>query len=90
MPMTPPAPGEVSPGTPLKELQLIGSSIPVHVAARDKLTLSPQLIPTGERTPVEFPDPLPLKGVQLDDVFSNLKKWFFVYILLIISLLFCK
>jgi len=44
----------------------------VRVAARDKLALSPQLIPTGERTPVRFPDPLPLKGAQLDDVFSNL------------------
>jgi aldose 1-epimerase len=44
----------------------------VHVAAREKLTLSPQLIPTGERTPVQFPDPLPLKGAQLDDVFGNL------------------
>jgi aldose 1-epimerase len=44
----------------------------VHVAARDKLTLSPLLIPTGERTPVAFPDPMPLKGAQLDDVFSNL------------------
>jgi aldose 1-epimerase len=44
----------------------------VHVAAREKLTLSPQLIPTGERTPVQFPEPLTLKNVQLDDVFSNL------------------
>ena len=44
----------------------------VHVAAREKLTLSPQLIPTGERTPVQYPDPLTLKSVQLDDVFSNL------------------
>ena len=44
----------------------------VHVAAREKLTLSPQLIPTGERTPVQFPDPLTLKSVQLDDVFSDL------------------
>jgi aldose 1-epimerase len=44
----------------------------VHVAAREKLTLSPQLIPTGERTPVQFPEPLTLQNVQLDDVFSNL------------------
>jgi aldose 1-epimerase len=44
----------------------------VHIAAREKLTLSPQLIPTGERTPVQFSDPLTLKNVQLDDVFSNL------------------
>ena len=45
----------------------------VHVAARDKLTLSPQLIPTGERIPVPLPDLVSLGGVQLDDVFSNLK-----------------
>jgi aldose 1-epimerase len=45
----------------------------VHVAARDKLTLSPQLIPTGERTPVQLPDLVSLGGVQLDDVFGNLK-----------------
>ncbi len=45
----------------------------VHVAARDKLTLSPQLIPTGERTPVQLPDLVSLGTVQLDDVFSNLK-----------------
>jgi Galactose mutarotase and related enzymes len=44
----------------------------VHLAARDKLTLSSELIPTGERTPVQYPDPLPLKGATLDDVFSNL------------------
>ena len=44
----------------------------VHIAARDRMTLSPQLIPTGERTPVAFTDPLVLKGVQLDDVFTNL------------------
>ena len=44
----------------------------VHLAARDKLTLSAELIPTGERTPVPYPDPLPLKGVTLDDVFSSL------------------
>jgi len=44
----------------------------VHVAARERLTLSPQLIPTGERTPVQFSEPLTLKNVQLDDVFSNL------------------
>src|SRR5262245_45464647 len=44
----------------------------VHVAARDKLTLSPQLIPTGERTPVQLSGLVALGGVQLDDVFSNL------------------
>ena len=44
----------------------------VHLAARDRLVLSKMLIPTGERKPVEFPDPLPLAGVALDDVFGGL------------------
>jgi len=44
----------------------------VHLAARDHLVLSNLLIPTGERKPVSFADPLPLEGAQLDDVFSNL------------------
>ncbi len=44
----------------------------VHLAARDHLTLSRLLIPTGERTPVSNPDPQPLTGTQLDDVFSGL------------------
>lgn len=44
----------------------------VHVAARDHLELSPLLIPTGERKPVELPDPVSLATTQLDDVFSNL------------------
>lgn len=46
----------------------------VHVAARDKYTLSPQLIPKGGSTPLTIADPLPLKGTQLDDVFGNLKR----------------
>jgi aldose 1-epimerase len=44
----------------------------VHLAARDHLVLSKELIPTGERKPVEFPDPVSLSGTQLDDVFSGL------------------
>jgi aldose 1-epimerase len=44
----------------------------VHLAARDHLPLNDLLIPTGERRPVEFPDPYPLKGAVLDDVFANL------------------
>jgi aldose 1-epimerase len=44
----------------------------VHLAARDHLALSDLLIPTGERRPVEFPDPCALRGVVLDDVFANL------------------
>jgi aldose 1-epimerase len=44
----------------------------VHLAAHDHLMLSNLLIPTGERKPVEFADPHPLKDGQLDDVFSGL------------------
>ncbi|MBI1791513.1 MAG: aldose 1-epimerase, partial [Acidobacteria bacterium] len=44
----------------------------VHVAAREHLKLSAQLIPTGERSPVSLPDPVSLDGNQLDDVFSGL------------------
>jgi aldose 1-epimerase len=44
----------------------------VHLAARDHLVLSNMKIPTGERKSIEFPDPLPLAGVALDDVFGNL------------------
>jgi len=44
----------------------------VHLAARDHLALSPKFIPTGERKPVEFPDPVTLAGVALDDVFGGL------------------
>ena len=44
----------------------------VHVAAREQVVLSPQLIPTGERKPVTLADPVSLEGAQLDDVFTNL------------------
>jgi aldose 1-epimerase len=44
----------------------------VHLAARDHLVLNDQLIPTGERKPVEFADPYPLERSQLDDVFAGL------------------
>jgi aldose 1-epimerase len=44
----------------------------VHLAARDHMLLSNLLIPTGESKPVEFADPQPLHGSQLDDVFTNL------------------
>jgi len=43
-----------------------------HIAARDHLVLNDMVLPTGERHPVEFSDPYPLKGAVLDDVFSNL------------------
>ncbi len=44
----------------------------VHFAARDHLVLNAQLIPTGERKPVEFADPHSLSSGPLDDVFGNL------------------
>ncbi|MDQ6708883.1 MAG: aldose 1-epimerase [Acidobacteriota bacterium] len=44
----------------------------VHLAAREILTLSKTLIPTGESKPMSLPDPLPLKGTQLDTVFGGL------------------
>lgn len=44
----------------------------VHLAAREQVVLSAQLIPTGERRPVSLPDPVVLEGTQLDDVFTNL------------------
>jgi aldose 1-epimerase len=44
----------------------------VHLAAREHVVLGPKLIPTGEMKPNEFPDPLPLAGHQLDDVFTGL------------------
>jgi aldose 1-epimerase len=44
----------------------------VHLAARDHLVLNQQLIPTGERKPVEFADPHSLSTGQLDDVFAGL------------------
>lgn len=44
----------------------------VHVAAREHVLLNSDLIPTGERKPVHLPDPAPLSGTQLDDVFTDL------------------
>jgi len=44
----------------------------VHLAAREHLVLSGELIPTGERKPVEFADPHPLHAGALDDVFGGL------------------
>jgi aldose 1-epimerase len=46
----------------------------VHVAAKDHVVLSQQLIPTGERKPVDLPDPVSLATTQLDDVFTNLMR----------------
>jgi aldose 1-epimerase len=44
----------------------------VHFAARDHMVLNAQLIPTGERKPLEFADPHALSNGPLDDVFGNL------------------
>jgi len=44
----------------------------VHLAAREQVVLTKQLVPTGERKPVPFPDPVALRGTQLDDVFTGL------------------
>jgi aldose 1-epimerase len=46
----------------------------IHLGAREQLVLSRETIPTGERISVQskYPDPLPLKGVRFDDVFTNL------------------
>jgi aldose 1-epimerase len=43
----------------------------VHLAASSHYRLSDKLIPTGEAKPVELPDPLPLAGHVLDDVFGG-------------------
>jgi aldose 1-epimerase len=44
----------------------------VHLPAREQVVLSPQLLPTGERKPVTFADPLPLADFSFDDVFTSL------------------
>jgi aldose 1-epimerase len=44
----------------------------VHLAARDHVSLSKLLVPTGETKPVEFGDPVSLAGRVLDDVFTGL------------------
>ena len=44
----------------------------MHLAARDHLPLNDMLIPTGERHAMELPEPYPLHGAVLDDVFTNL------------------
>jgi aldose 1-epimerase len=44
----------------------------VHLAVREHYTLSSKLIPTGETTPVDLPDPTPLAGRQFDDVYGGL------------------
>jgi aldose 1-epimerase len=43
----------------------------VHLPVREHYLLSSKLIPTGETEPVDLPDPTPLAGRQLDDVFGG-------------------
>lgn len=43
----------------------------VHLAAKQHYELSSKLIPTGVTKPIELPDPVPLSGHQLDDVFGG-------------------
>ena len=44
----------------------------VHLAARQRLVLNNDLIPTGDRGPVALSDPHPLEAGPLDDLFSDL------------------
>ncbi len=43
----------------------------VRVPVREHYVLSQKLIPTGETKPMDLPDPTPLAGRQLDDVFGG-------------------
>jgi len=43
----------------------------VHLPVREHYKLSNKLIPTGETEPVDLPDPTPLIGRHLDDVFGG-------------------
>jgi aldose 1-epimerase len=44
----------------------------VHLAARESVVLSDLLVPTGERRPIDLPNPYPLAGGALDNVFASL------------------
>ena len=43
-----------------------------HIAARSHLVLNEKVTPTGEKKPMNLPDPFPLKGNKLDDGFVDL------------------
>ena len=43
----------------------------VHLPVRTHYKLSSKLTPTGETTPLDLPDPTPLAGRHLDDVFGG-------------------
>jgi len=44
----------------------------VRVPARERVVLSAELLPTGERRAAGLPDPVLLRGTHLDDVFTGL------------------
>lgn len=44
----------------------------VHLAAREQVLLSDKVVPTGQKRANPFPDPFPLAGAALDNVFSDL------------------
>ena len=52
------------PGSPREEWRL-------HVPVRDHYELSSKTIPTGKKKHSDLPDPVPLAGRQLDDVFGG-------------------
>lgn len=43
-----------------------------HLAAREHLVLNDKLTPTGDKKPMDLPDPFPLAGHTLDDGFTGL------------------
>jgi aldose 1-epimerase len=43
-----------------------------HLAVREHLVLNEKVTPTGEKRPMDLPDPYPLAGHQLDDGFVGL------------------
>jgi len=45
-----------------------------RIPARQRVVADGRLIPTGERTPMDLPSPLPLKGRTLDDGFADLER----------------
>lgn len=45
----------------------------VSIPAKARYTLNEALLPTGETNPNAYPNPLPLKDTQLDDVFGGLQ-----------------
>jgi aldose 1-epimerase len=46
----------------------------VHLPVDEHLALTNKLVPTGERLKMDLPEPYPLKGHQLDDGFTGLRR----------------